>query len=215
MVNDGICDCCDGSDEWALQSNSKCVNNCNVLGELSREEFRKQQEILRQGNEIRESYITEANEKKQKIDKQLSQLKQELSGLEKEKDEKHALKEESDQLEREALDKHNAKLDELKQVFEENEAKKAKEEEERIAMSAFKELDINEDGQLHFTEIIKFGKFDQNADGLVSEEEAKVFLNNKDAMALDEFLSIGWTLIRPYYLMEKTTVSYTLCKFSN
>lgn len=197
-------DCCDGSDEWA--SGANCANNCLELGEVSREEFRKQQEILRQGNEIRESYIKEANDKKQSIDQQLKQLRQELSTLEKEKDEKHVAKEQSEQLEREALDKHNAKFDELKKAFEENEAKKAKEEEEKVAISAFKELDVNEDGSLHYTEIIKFGKFDQNADGIVSEEEAKVFLNQQDSMALDEFLTVGWTLIRPYYLMEKTAV---------
>lgn len=195
-------DCCDGSDEWL--SGANCVNNCLELGEASREELRKQQDILRQGNEIREAYVKEASEKKLNIDSQINQLKQELTGLEKEKDEQHALKEETDQLERDALDKHNAKLDELKKSFEENEAKKAKEEEEKLAMSAFKELDVNEDGFLHYTEIIKFNKFDQNADGLVSDEEAKLFLNNKDSMALDEFLSIGWTLVRPYYLMEKT-----------
>lgn len=180
------------------------------LGEFSREEFRKQQEILRQGNEIREGYVKEANEKKLNINAQLNELKQELTGLEADKNDKHALKETTDQLEREALDRHNAKLDELKKAFEENEAKKAKEDEEKLAMSAFKELDVNEDGSLHYTEIIKFGKFDQNADGIVTEEEAKVFLNNQDSMALDEFLTIGWTLVRPYYLMEKTVSLFFL-----
>ena len=175
---------------------------------MSREEFRKQQEILRQGNEIREGYVKEANEKKANIDQQLSQLKLELSTLEQEKEEKHSWKEQTDQQEREALDRHNAKFDELKKAFEENEAKKAKEDEEKVAISAFKELDVNEDGSLHYTEIIKFGKFDQNADGIVSEEEAKVFLNNQDSMTLDEFLSVGWSLVRPYYLMQKPAVSF-------
>ena len=178
------------------------------LGEVGREEFRKQQEILRQGNEIRESYVKEANEKKANIDQQLSQLRLELSTLEQEKDEKHAAKEQSDQEEREALDRHNAKFDELKKAFEENEAKRAKEEEDKMAIAAFKELDVNEDGSLHYTEIIKFGKFDQNADGIVSEEEAKVYLNNQDSMSLDDFLAVGWTLVRPYYLMQKPAVSF-------
>lgn len=203
-------DCCDGSDEWSSSSKANCINNCLELGEVSREEFRKQQEILRQGNEIRENYVKEASDKKLNIDQQLNQLKQKLVGIEKEKEEKHNLKEQTDQLEREALEKHNAKLDELKKVAEENETKKNKEEEERAAMIAFKELDVNEDGSIHYTEIIKFGKFDQNADGIVSEEEAKVFLNNKDSMLLDEFLTIGWTLVKPYYLIEKTKVSFFL-----
>jgi len=29
-VNDGICDCCDGSDEWALESH--CQNTCEEMG---------------------------------------------------------------------------------------------------------------------------------------------------------------------------------------
>lgn len=203
MVNDGICDCCDGSDEWL--SNVNCANNCLELGELSREEFRKQQEILRQGNEIREGYIKEANEKKLNIDKQLNQYKQELNLIEKEKDERLQLKEQTDHDEREALDKHNAKLEELKREFDEQQAKKTKEEDDRLAMSVFKELDVNEDGQVHYTELIKFGKFDQNSDGLVSDDEAKVVLNSQESMSLDEFLSAGWALIKPFYLVDKTT----------
>lgn len=174
------------------------------MGEISREEFRKQQEILRKGNEIREGYIKEANEKKLNIDKQINELKEELSLVEKEKDDRLKLKEESDQLEREALDRHNLKLDELRKEFKENEEKKTKEEDYKLSISAFKELDIDEDGQLHFTELIRFGKFDQNQDGVVSEDEAKLFLNNQESMDLDQFLSVGWTLIRPIYLMDKT-----------
>lgn len=73
------------------------MNNCLELGEVSREEYRKQQEILRKGNEIREGYVKEANEKKLNIDSQINQLKQELIGIEKQKMEKHVLKEETDQ----------------------------------------------------------------------------------------------------------------------
>lgn len=183
-----------------------CPNNCLELGEVSREEYRKQQEILRQGNEIREGYVKQANEKKANIDQQLNQLKLELSTLEQEKEERHAEKEQSDQAEREALDRHNAKFDELKKAFEENEAKRAKEDEEKAAIAAFKELDVNEDGNLHYTELIKFGRFDQNGDGIVSEEEAKLLLNQQDSIALDEFLTVGWNILRPYYL--KPAVSF-------
>lgn len=170
---------------------------------MSREEFRRQQEILRQGNEIREGYVKEANEKKLNIDKQINQLKQELSLIEKEKDERLQLKEQTDHDEREALDKHNAKLEELKKEFEEQQAKRTKEEDDKLAMSVFKELDVNEDGEVHYTELIKFGKFDQNSDGLVSEEEAKIVLNNQESMSLNDFLATGWSLVKPFYLVEK------------
>ena len=35
-VNDGICDCCDGSDEW--DSPTECANTCMEMGRAAREE---------------------------------------------------------------------------------------------------------------------------------------------------------------------------------
>ena len=34
-VNDGICDCCDGSDEW--ESRTECPNTCMEMGRAARE----------------------------------------------------------------------------------------------------------------------------------------------------------------------------------
>lgn len=39
-VGDGLCDCCDGSDEWA--SGTTCSNNCNEIGKAAREEAERQ-----------------------------------------------------------------------------------------------------------------------------------------------------------------------------
>jgi len=43
-----------------------------------------------------------------------------------------------------------------------------------MAMNAFKELDLNNDGLLTYSELQQFSKFDQNEDGEVQVEEAKV-----------------------------------------
>lgn len=46
-VNDGICDCCDGADEYAGRKN--CVNNCLEIGRAAREEAARYAELLKVG----------------------------------------------------------------------------------------------------------------------------------------------------------------------
>lgn len=45
-VNDGICDCCDGTDEW---ENNTCQNTCDEMGRAAREERERMQAIMKQG----------------------------------------------------------------------------------------------------------------------------------------------------------------------
>jgi hypothetical protein len=46
-----------------------------------------------------------------------------------------------------------------------------------LAEFAFKEMDLNRDNLLSYTEVQKFVKFDKDGDGSVSEDEAKVGLS--------------------------------------
>ena len=43
----GICDCCDGSDEWAAEK--PCANTCNELGRAAREERERLTKVIAQG----------------------------------------------------------------------------------------------------------------------------------------------------------------------
>ena len=45
-VNDGICDCCDGTDEWEINS---CENTCDEMGRAAREERERMQTIMKEG----------------------------------------------------------------------------------------------------------------------------------------------------------------------
>ncbi|OHT14429.1 hypothetical protein TRFO_15212 [Tritrichomonas foetus] len=64
-VGDGICDCCDGSDEFSRLSHSKCSNTCHV--------FIKEKESLKKL--IKSKYLEGAKNKNQMQEKGISLLK--------------------------------------------------------------------------------------------------------------------------------------------
>ena len=67
---------------------------------------------------------------------------------------------------------------------------------------AFKVLDVDNDGKLQISELQGRKVFDQNRDGVVSEDEAKFFLHMENEMDQNEFLSIGWPLFKPYFMLD-------------
>ena len=66
-------------------------------------------------------------------------------------------------------------------------------------LKAFELLDTNHDDKLQVSEIQAVIVFDQNKDGVVSEDEAKFFLHMESEMEKNEFLSFGWALMKPYF----------------
>ena len=65
-VNDGICDCCDGSDEWAGplyqfddagSDSSGCVNVCMEMGKEEREERERLAKVIEEGAKLRNEMI--------------------------------------------------------------------------------------------------------------------------------------------------------------
>ena len=64
-VNDGICDCCDASDEY--QSSADCQDVCLELGRAAREEAERLKEMQQQGFLLKQQMITDSlNIKKEK-----------------------------------------------------------------------------------------------------------------------------------------------------
>ncbi|RXG69264.1 hypothetical protein Avbf_04053 [Armadillidium vulgare] len=57
FVNDGVCDCCDTSDEYA--SSADCIDNCYLMGEVAREEARRMAEVQYEGYNIRKKMAEE------------------------------------------------------------------------------------------------------------------------------------------------------------
>ena len=65
-MNDGICDCCDGSDEWTgplYQSGqtdsdaSACANVCMEMGKEEREERERLAKVIEEGAKMRNEMI--------------------------------------------------------------------------------------------------------------------------------------------------------------
>jgi protein kinase C substrate 80K-H len=63
-------------------------------------------------------------------------------------------------------------------------------------------LDANKDGKLQMAEIQVHKIFDQNKDGIVSDDEARFFLHMENEMDKNEFLTTGWMLLKPYFMMD-------------
>ncbi|XP_054706634.1 glucosidase 2 subunit beta-like [Uloborus diversus] len=199
-VNDNICDCCDGSDEY--NSTADCVNTCLELGRQAREEEQKLQELYEQGFALRQQYAVQGKQIEENNKVQLENLKKVEIEEEKNKAEKEAIKNEAEDKEKAALSAYNSAKEEQRKKQEELEMIQHQEMERKLAETAFHELDLNQDGLLSYDELQKFPKFDSNHDGIVSEDEAKFFLHMKDFLLLDEFITTGWMIMKPIYLSE-------------
>ncbi|OUC42055.1 hypothetical protein D917_00345 [Trichinella nativa] len=179
-VNDGICDCCDGSDEWL--GRVKCPNICEEMGRKMREELEKQQAIQREGNAIRNRLVKEAEQMKTEKKSKLEAALAEREAIQASYDQARNKNEEASKAENEARD---AEL----QAW--NEARKLKKEEERKAKAsvAFKTLDLRKE-------------FDVDEDGVVTVEEANMFLGNETEVEVDYFISHIWDAIEHTYKPE-------------
>ena len=65
-VNDGVCDCCDASDEYASQAN--CVDVCREMGRAAREEAVKKREERLQGFQLRQAMIEDGHKRKKEAE---------------------------------------------------------------------------------------------------------------------------------------------------
>lgn len=153
---------------------------------------------------MRASFIDDAKLRRQNDAEELAKLKVEIAELEQQRLEKEAVKKAAEDKEKAALDRHQAAEDAKKKAQEEAELAQAQEAENRAAITAFAELDADQNGQLTYQEIQATGAvFDQNMDGTVSDDEAKFYLYAQESVNLDEFLANVWTIIKPSYLKLK------------
>ncbi|XP_076081862.1 glucosidase 2 subunit beta-like isoform X4 [Mytilus galloprovincialis] len=194
-VNDGVCDCCDGTDEDT--GRIECVNNCKELGKKLREEQDRTRKLQQEGFEKQKTFSDEGKRVHgEKIARQ-AELEKERETLEVTVKDLETAKLEAESPETEAKDKHQKAWDELKA---ERQAKK----EVEAASLAFKDLDTNGDNSIDMQEIIARPEFDIDSNGVVSEEEAKEHLEDKESVDYDTFTKDIWPHVKDIYKKPTT-----------
>ena len=182
-VNDKICDCCDGSDEWGTEVN--CPNTCIEMGRKAQEERERLRELHSSGYKMRQEYSIQGKQKIEEAKVSLAEKEAQMDDLEKEVEALAAAKEEAEEPEKEAKDAHHAKWEE------------EREEQKRVQLQAdarfgFEELDTNSDGFVTVEELRTRYELDDDEDGDISEEEALGYLGQKQSIDFDAFYETIW-----------------------
>jgi len=151
------------------------------LEKVVEEGLRLKAELESQGSQLRKEREEQINEKK-------SQLEQ----LNSEKDAKRVVKDEAESLEKAALDVIREEEERQKAVKEEQEKK----DKEAEAVEFFNKFDLDKDGKLTKEELISVHEFDQNNDGMVSDDEVSFYLSGYDSYDQENFLNTGWLLMK-------------------
>lgn len=103
-VNDKICDCCDGSDEWGMDIT--CPNTCLEMGRKALEEQKRLKDLHEQGYKKRLEYSNQGKQKSEDSRASLAQKEAELESIKTEVEALAAAKDAAEEPEREAKDVH-------------------------------------------------------------------------------------------------------------
>jgi len=107
-VDDGICDCCDGSDEGTVV---QCKDTCNQVAYKERELITKLTAAYKVGKSLRDGYITSVRNEKESKAATLTYVKGEI---ERQKATTSALQKEKDNEETQLKDNQKALIDSIK-----------------------------------------------------------------------------------------------------
>jgi len=105
-VNDGLCDCCDGGDEYL--TGVVCLNTCDELGNKEKQKKAQELDSFRKGMLLKEQYIQQGRQAKIDRVDHLSKLKLKLEQLEKDLVSAEAIKKEKEETEKVILEKRKA-----------------------------------------------------------------------------------------------------------
>merc|ERR1712172_124393 len=103
-VNDGICDCCDGADEWAQVTGTPCQNNCDELGAADRVERERLEQLVQEGLRMKAELAAKGLTARKEKEVEIQTKKAQLDEIHKEKEAKRLIKEEREKVETAALD---------------------------------------------------------------------------------------------------------------
>lgn len=196
QVQDGICDCCDGSDEL---EQSRCENTCIALGAAAAIQRRNEAELHMKGAEKRQEMINRGKQMKADRSARRSELNARIKEQESLKAEKEQLKQNAEALETEAVEAFKEQQREL-----DANTAQAEQEPQQMRQEAsltFVRYDTNKDGFVEVTELMVDMNLDRDRNGVVTVEEAKYFLDERDRMDLDAFITLAWPRIKPLKML--------------
>ena len=196
-VNDKICDCCDGSDEW--NADVSCPNTCHEMGIKAQEEKRRLIELHNQGYQKRLDYSAQGKQKEVESHASLEEKEAELEVVKNELIDLEAAQEAAEEPERAAKEAHQKQWDEER-------ASRMEDEDRADARFGFDELDTNSDGVLVVEELLVRYELDDDSDGDVSEEEALSYLDNQRSIDFETFYSSSWDAISDRCQFKRPTL---------
>uniref|UniRef100_A0A673W3G1 Glucosidase 2 subunit beta n=1 Tax=Salmo trutta TaxID=8032 RepID=A0A673W3G1_SALTR len=186
-VNDGICDCCDASDEY--RSQTPCQNTCRNLGQRERAEVEGQMRVLGEGLRLKQQLIEEGVLTWREKQAQLRDLQRVSDDLQTQLDdlrkEEARRKEEADAL-RERVIGARETADNSPTSHYRTES----------PISVFKELDSNRDGSITVDEVQAKVSPVQDEEHALSEDEAVALLGGAHRVDLSRFEETLWTSLR-------------------
>lgn len=200
-VNDGICDCCDGSDEYMAEG--MCTNSCMELGRVEQEQRKSQAEMYKKGAAKRSEMVSRGKQLKAEREKRRADLaaqRQEQDAL---KSEKEQLKKQAEAAEKEALDYFKAQR---KENEDQQAAANAPPTDDTLvteATASFMRYDSNKDGFVEISELQLDLQLDRDRNGVITIEEAKYFLDERDRVDLDTFIALSWPRIKPMLMIAQ------------
>ncbi|XP_017116986.1 glucosidase 2 subunit beta [Drosophila elegans] len=198
QVQDGICDCCDGSDESQVVG---CPNTCLELGAAAAVQRRNEAELHKRGAERRLEMITKGKQMKAEREARRLELDQRHKEQVVLRDEKEQLKQNAEALEKEAIDIFKAEQREV-----DAETAQAEQEPQQMRQEAslsFVRYDTNKDGFVEVTELMVDMNLDRDRNGVVTIEEAKFFLDERERVDLDAFVTLAWPRIKPLAMLAE------------
>lgn len=194
-MNDGICDCCDGSDEYV--SNTNCVDTCSELGREARLRARRLAELRAAGARLRAQAARDGTRLRSDLHERLTQLDAQRAEADRLRQESQQMKDDAEILENAALQQYRDAEDAERRQREAEEAEASRNE----AEETFRKFDSNNNGVVDVSELQTRVAFDKDRNGEVSVEEATFFLAENTELPLAEFVELAWPLIKPYLMI--------------
>ncbi|XP_037550961.1 glucosidase 2 subunit beta [Nematolebias whitei] len=179
-VNDGICDCCDASDEY--NSHTRCQNTCWNLGQKERAYVEGQMRTLDEGLRLKQQLIEEGVLLWREKQAQLRELQQAAEDLQIKLEDHRKRKHEADRLKEQTI----------KFIEEGNKGLKPQ---NTSVTSLFQLLDSDKDGSISVDEVKAKVVLVHDEKRVLSEDEALVLLGGGRDMDLAKFRDTLWDIL--------------------